>query len=539
MAPARHRSRVLRSRRWGFALSIALTGVVGCASDALWDPESSPSPPGISQPLNRTAADVPPVVAKPNVNSPPRTEPIQQVQQTDRPGVAAESSRAENPADCRFPLDLATALRLAGANNLQIALAQERIRQAEARRDAAAVLWLPSLQGGAGYNQHRGLIQDTTGNIVDATRQSVFVGGGPNLGPGTLTGGDGSARLFVGVPLCDVFFAPLAERQTVRAANAARTATFNDTLLQVSLSYLELLRAQGQAAVAQDAVKNATELARLVGGRVQAGTAMAADGFRADAELADRKRQEFQTQEAVQTASAELARLLRLDPALTLLPAETQPVAVDLVDCDGALPDLIAQGLTSRPELAQSQALIQSSLLRLKQEKWRPLIPTVQVGYSGGGYGGGVGTDFSTFGSRGDFDALLVWELKNLGFGNRAQWRQQESQYNQARLTAEELRDEIVAEIVKAYHQVRFRRQQIEAAQAQVKAASEALPLNFKGILDGVLHAIEAQQAVQALAAAQSQYLNAVIEYDRAQFQLLRALGRPPASPAGYSDPGL
>jgi outer membrane protein TolC len=118
-----------------------------------------------------------------------------------------------------------------------------------------------------------------------------------------------------------------------------------------------------------------------------------------------------------------------------------------------------------------------------------------------------------------------------MGLGNVAQVRQQASRHTQARLTAEEMRDRVVAEIVRAYHQVQYRRQQIEAARAQVKAASEALPLNFKGIFDGVLRAIEAQQAVQALAAAQSQYLNAVIDYDRAQFQLLRALGRTPGAP--------
>ncbi len=52
------------------------------------------------------------------------------------------------------------------------------------------------------------------------------------------------------------------------------------------------------------------------------------------------------------------------------------------------------------------------------------------------------------------------------------------------------------------------------------------MPLNFKGITGGDLRAIEAQQAVQTLAFARSQYLAAVIDFNRAQFQLLRALGQ-------------
>jgi hypothetical protein len=53
------------------------------------------------------------------------------------------------------------------------------------------------------------------------------------------------------------------------------------------------------------------------------------------------------------------------------------------------------------------------------------------------------------------------------------------------------------------------------------------VPLNFKGILGDVLRAIEAQQAIQTLAAAQSEYLATVTAYNQAQFLLLRAVGRP------------
>src|SRR5262249_28077751 len=94
--------------------------------------------------------------------------------------------------------------------------------------------------------------------------------------------------------------------------------------------------------------------------------------------------------------------------------------------------------------------------------------------------------------------------------------------------TAEQIRDTIAAEVARAYYQVQFRQRQIDAARTQVKAAAEAVPLNFKGITGGDLRAIEGQQSVQTLAFARSQYLAAVVDYNRAQFQLLRALGQPP-----------
>jgi len=111
-------------------------------------------------------------------------------------------------------------------------LAAERVRQAEARLQGARALWLPMLDAGIEYNRHEGQIQDTSGNVIDVRRSSLFVGGGPKVGSDSLNGGNnGPSRLALGLPLADALFGPLAERQTVRASQATQSATFNDSLL--------------------------------------------------------------------------------------------------------------------------------------------------------------------------------------------------------------------------------------------------------------------------------------------------------------------
>ncbi|MCH8991039.1 MAG: TolC family protein, partial [Acidobacteria bacterium] len=172
-------------------------------------------------------------------------------------------------------------------------------------------------------------------------------------------------------------------------------------------------------------------------------------------------------------------------------------------------------------------------------EKWRPIIPSLQVDFSAGGFGGGRDGFFGNFNSRGDFDALAVWELRNLGFGNAALIRERHSEHFQAHLNVGEVRNAVAAEIVRSYYQARLRTDQIEAARRQVEAAAEAVPLNFKGILGGQLVAIEGLQAVDALAAAQTQYLQSIIDYNRAQFQLVRALGNPPGLQPGVEEPAV
>ncbi len=131
------------------------------------------------------------------------------------------------------PIDLVTTLRLAGASNVQIALARERVSEAYARLKLAKAMWLPSLNAGIGYNNHSGRIQDTRGQVIEVSRSSIFAGGGAVLsGAPTAGGSGGPARLFVDLSLSDAMFEPLAAQQRVRAVSAARFSTFNDVLIR-------------------------------------------------------------------------------------------------------------------------------------------------------------------------------------------------------------------------------------------------------------------------------------------------------------------
>jgi outer membrane protein TolC len=449
----------------------------------------------------------------------------------DEPRPLESKSTAVPPIDC-YPIDLPTALRLAGANNLQIAMAVERVREAQARMNAASALWIPSFNAGLIYNKHDGKIQDTRGDVVDVSRNALFVGGGPVIGMSPLNGAsNGPARLFVDLSLADVLFEPLAVRQVVAAADANQVATFNDTLLEVSYAYVALVRAQAQTAIAEEAVKNAETLARITADFSRAGAGLEADAQRARAELGGRRRALAATREDVGVASAELARLVRLDPSVTLLPAEDQPVPVSLVGEHEPLRALIEMAMTSRPELDRNEALVEETWLRLKAEQLRPWIPNLYAGVSAGGFGGGRGSFMGNFGDRSDFDAAAIWQLQNLGFGNAARQRRQGSLHRQAHLAAEQIRDIIAADVARAYHRVQARRQQIDAAGPQVTAAAKALQLNFDGIRGAELRPIEAQQAIGALATARGQYIDAVLDYNRAQLELLRALGQPPMDP--------
>src|SRR5207249_8393714 len=73
-------------------------------------------------------------------------------------------------SDKPLPINLPTALQLAGVRPLDIAVAAERIRLAGAQLERARVLWLPTVYLGVDYFRHDGQLQDVAGNVFGTSK---------------------------------------------------------------------------------------------------------------------------------------------------------------------------------------------------------------------------------------------------------------------------------------------------------------------------------------------------------------------------------
>src|SRR5437764_868782 len=78
------------------------------------------------------------------------------------------------------PIDLNTALRLAGVQNPELNIARQRVVESVALRQIAAAQILPTLNGGMNYDNHTGVLQQSNGNILSLNRSAVYVGAGTN-----------------------------------------------------------------------------------------------------------------------------------------------------------------------------------------------------------------------------------------------------------------------------------------------------------------------------------------------------------------------
>ena len=433
-----------------------------------------------------------------------------------------------------YPIDLANALGLGGADNVQVRLARTKLFQAQAKHLQAKTLWLPSLRLGIGYNKHDGRLQETAGNVIEVERNSLFYGAGFGLGNSPLPGGTGGPpRLFVNLSLADAYFKPLAACQIVAAHGAAERVASNDALAEIAIGYHSLLESHGQLANAAAARDMADEMVQLVENFEREGFSSKTEVSRARTARAQWQRQVADAQRLTITNSAQLARILRLPAQVQLVPVEDILMPVEFVDSGVDLDSMIAQAWHRRPEISRQVAEREAACFRVQEEKWRPWIPNVHAGASGGGFGGGTSTNFPSSSDRSDVDLVAVWEWENMGLGNVARQRIRRGELHERGLELEALRERIAAEVVAAAADVASYRQQLEIAEEAIRAAEQSYRLNQERIQASEGLPIELLQSISALADARNAYTEAVANHNRSQYRLLRALGNPAGVPDG------
>jgi outer membrane protein TolC len=443
-------------------------------------------------------------------------------------GPKVVGTAAAEPGERVHPITLATALKLVGSRALDVQIADQQVAIASRQLDRAKLLWVPNLVTGIDYFRHEGGQQNFAGDIVRSSRGTFAVGVGPNAV----------------VSLTDAIYSPLAARQDLKARHAARRTAENDTTLSVAEAYFTAQQARGELAGAMAAQAKAEEVAAKAE-MLAEGLAPPLEASRAKVELARRQQAVATARERWRTASADLVRLLRLEPGTLVEPVEAAFLPVTIIDPSAPLDSLIPVALTTRPELAGQQAVVQATLARLKREQMRPLVPSValrstatnpsgSIGW--GGFGGGPNDRMQSFGSRFDLDLQVVWEFDALGLGNKARVGERRAEHLTATLELFRTQDRIAAEVSTAFAQARAAAERMAKAEPALKEAVELVEKSLLGMGQTkrvgdtntlIVRPLEVVTAVQAFAQANADFYAAVADYNRGQFRLYRALGHP------------
>lgn len=448
---------------------------------------------------------------------------------------------AVEEGDHALPINLPTALRLADAQPLMIAAAQASLRLAVAQWQRSRVLWVPNINVGASYLNHVGGAAGNAGPEFINSRNQLLLGAGPTA-------------IFA---VTDATFTPLAQRQLLRAREMEVQAARNDALMNVAEAYFNVQQARGRLSGLLEARAEARKMLTTVR-RLASDLTSPIEVDRVRAQLSDLEREVSLMYQEWRSTSADLTRELRLNPLTVVAPLEPPSLQVTLIAAHEIVDDLVPIGLTNRPELAAHQALVQETLVRLRMEKLRPLIPSVVLAGNavpvapfgtlmGGAFYSDVSGRPNPWAGRLDPNVQVFWTLENFGFGNRALVREQEARRDQAVVELFRIQDRVASDVMQAHARVqsavtRIARSEAELRQAQVayrgslKGITETIP--FGGRLVLVNRPLEAVDALRQVMRAYDNYFISIGDYNRAQFQLFRALGYPARILACERTPG-
>src|SRR5690606_9808462 len=119
---------------------------------------------------------------------------------------------------------------------------------------------------------------------------------------------------------------------------------------------------------------------------------------------------------------------------------------------------------------------------------------------------------------------------------HKAEVDERESLHRQAQISRADVEVAIAAEVAGAFSSVRHRKTRIAIARDTVVRALRSYELNRSRVFENQGLPIEVLQAIQSLVVARSSYLDSVVDYNIAQFQLYTAVGQSGDSVAQRSE---
>ncbi|MBI3768393.1 MAG: TolC family protein [Deltaproteobacteria bacterium] len=427
-------------------------------------------------------------------------------------GAAAATSNVEiplPPVEMRLieegkalPVDLETALAIAAAGNLDLLEARARLAEARGVRNEALGALLPQATASFTAKRIDGEIQASFGDLERHAFSTVVPAGGVevSLNPGR------------------ALFEAIAAHRGLAAASSDADQVTQDVLASVAQRYFRLEESQALVSIAERALAASRELARLGRDRESEGAGLKVDVLRADARAAADEVRLAEAHNRLRDASLRLALTLKLDPTVTLVPRENVVRQRTLIDATQPLQVLTERARGGRAELAAQRRRIEAAESR-RNATWADAVgPSVYGTFEESA----IGRSLGDLGNRQIYGGFIGLRLAPASIG-RVQTAQ--ARVEQVRLVTERLDQQIAAEVIEARDRVLTAAEQIEAALRGVRAAEAAEELSHVRFKDGVGIGLEVLDADAALSESRTSVVSAIIAYDAAQVQLLRAVG--------------
>jgi outer membrane protein TolC len=219
--------------------------------------------------------------------------------------------------------------------------------------------------------------------------------------------------------------------------------------------------------------------------------------------------------------------LLHMDPSTRLVANWEHLAPITLVDESQSEEELIQQAMAQGPGVAEVATLLSALDEQQRQLRRIGLVPTVSIASGLGAFGGGEGSALGDFGDRTDVGVSAYWDVLKI-MGTKHTREMFAVKRRQAVLEQQKLEARLAAGVKVARSRAVEARKMIREAEVEVDLAIQRYALSKKRMEAGLLQmpALEMLPAIGILGSARANYLQAVIEFNKAQVELMYLLGR-------------
>jgi len=418
------------------------------------------------------------------------------------------------PTGADQPLTLEESISIALKNSRTLNMAREGAKGASARKREAMTGFLPKLSTSYSYRRLNeepsfyfpGMAPIPPSHMVTGTinnfnwfieaRQPVFTGGGI---------------------LANYQASQIAED----AARMEETAKTQDVIVNVKIAYFNVLRAQRLQNTAFQAVEMLGAHRNVADHFYRVGLIPKNDLLQAEVELANGKQSKIRAQNAVELAKSNLNTVLKR-------PLSSSAEIVDILEYTpfrSSFESCLETAMQYRPELKISElkANQAAKMVRAAQSEYFPSVHMI------GNYGR-FGDTMSVSGTQ--YQDQENWNVMAVATWNFWEWGKTKFRVdagktteNQAIDQSKELSDQIALEIKNAYLTLQEAESQIVVSQKVIDQARENFRISEARYKERVARSTEVLDAQTLLTKAESEYANALADFNISSVRLQRAMG--------------
>jgi len=395
------------------------------------------------------------------------------------------------------------AIDVALENNLQVLLAEEKLKEAEQGIKGAVAEYFPSLSFTGNYT-HLGEVpsmaipgfgefpmgeQDTTSLTLSLTQ--------PLYTSGKLTLSKKQAQLNYEKALQDL------------------KNTRTELVFKVRQSFYSVLLARESVKIAKKALDQAELHLKVVESFYKTGRASRFDLLRAKVEVANLKPEFIKAKNSLDLAKENLAIILSSPSSSFKVEGNLEFEPLNL-----SLDEAIKTALSSRSDLKGLLLMQKITELALHLVKAQNSPTFSLVGnYE---YTTSSGDDWNK-----NWNVNLVLSFTLFDSGRmKASIKQAESQLRQTEIAIKQLKDAICLEVKKAFWDMQAAKEALFAQRKNVEQAEEALRIAEGRYKSGTITQVEVLDANLALNKARLNYVRALYDYNLAKAALIKAMGR-------------